>query len=583
MADTKRKMILLVQSKILVDQRDIFNNPSINEVGWYRAYKIKLNLRPYTFLNFPDNLTFRCAKKVIFQYIENANQLDDYRKYLRKVYEYIKYLNKIEKFGENFINNVNDKQIIKWLRNCTINILSNAEFPLRFLNKEQFEHYLVTFEIEFDKYKYILIKNDFNGKSIKDYFAEIIDNLGIEGDKMFVTNLGKREYINAFIDIYKGRGFPYQAIPNFKGGFHYSFPPLLQDLIINRHSIQMLAHENVDVKDSIKLCKKLNIDISFEYFSDPKTYYTALLCLKQRIPFIVSGPTGSGKTYLINKAIKAIYLNENNVVELNCATLNGELFTSQFYGYKKGAFTGASKDYEGFLGDFKDGIIFLDEISELSKTDQAKILKFLDNKKYFKVGSTREETSNAMLIFATNIDLKEMVEKGKFRSDLYYRITQVQLELPAFNTLGYEKKEMIITEIVNELNKELRINAKESHYRNSEKVLEPEAINYICLNNQWPGNIRELKNVLSKVFKLTNRIQIDSLTIAKYLTSTPKRRLLNPFKIEYKDIQGYGMDDLVKKFKKCVVNAAKTEIKNNCKTAKYLKISEPTFYNILKS
>lgn len=200
---------------------------------------------------------------------------------------------------------------------------------------------------------------------------------------------------------------------------------------------------------------------------------------------LVTGETGTGKE-LIAQLIhykSPRYLGP--FVALNCSAIPETLIESELFGYEKGAFTGARKD--GKIGKFEladMGTIFLDEIGNLSLTGQARILRILDNDILEKIGSETSKKLDVRVISATNKNLPQMVEKGLFLEDLYYRLNVVQLEVPPLR----ERKSDI------PLLLDFFIKENNLRFGGNLRSFSSEAINYL-IHFQWPGNVRELKNV----------------------------------------------------------------------------------------
>jgi len=210
--------------------------------------------------------------------------------------------------------------------------------------------------------------------------------------------------------------------------------------------------------------------------------------LQAERPVLIQGETGTGKGVLA----KWIHRNgpraEEALVDVNCAGLSKELLESELFGHEKGAFTGATASKPGLVEVAHRGILFLDEVGEMDLTVQPKLLKVLEDKRFRRLGDVRERSTDIQIIAATNRDLLEAAGDGRFREDLYYRISTFRLRIPPLR----DRVEDIITlanAILHTLAGDL---AREQHVlsKAAEKALQ----GYI-----WPGNIRELRNVLERV------------------------------------------------------------------------------------
>ena len=165
------------------------------------------------------------------------------------------------------------------------------------------------------------------------------------------------------------------------------------------------------------------------------------------------------------------------------------LLESELFGYKKGAFTGADKDKPGRFALAGDGTIFLDEIGEISQAMQVRLLRVLQERVFEPLGGTKVETTQARVIAATNRDLLEMVRKGDFREDLYYRINVVPLQLPPLRARR-EDIPLLVDHFISRFNQ-----LQNKHIED----IEPEALS-LLLSYDWPGNVRQLENVIERAF-----------------------------------------------------------------------------------
>ena len=223
-----------------------------------------------------------------------------------------------------------------------------------------------------------------------------------------------------------------------------------------------------------------------------------ILIAKSDSSTVVYGESGTGKSIL------AKYIHQNSrrsdypFVDINCAAIPASLIESELFGYEKGAFTGASS--KGKLGLFEiadEGTIFLDEIAEMPLALQAKLLKVLDTSYIRRVGGTTDHKVNVRIIAATNKNLKELVEEKLFREDLYYRLNVVPLYLPPLR-----KRKEDIRALANKFLKEF------NEQYNCEKTFSPKTIETF-MNYSWPGNIRELKNIIERLIITTTSPLID--------------------------------------------------------------------------
>lgn len=206
---------------------------------------------------------------------------------------------------------------------------------------------------------------------------------------------------------------------------------------------------------------------------------------------LLLGESGTGKELLA----KAIHYQspraDKPLIEINCAAIPDTLLESELFGYEAGAFTDARKRKLGLIEKAHEGTLFLDEIGDMSLNLQAKLLRVLEEGTFTRLGGHQEISVNIRVIAATNIDLARAVEKGSFRSDLFYRLNVVPIKIPPLR----ERPEDIIPlalHFIQELNQEL--------HRSYESI-SPEAAE-VMVNYPWPGNVRELRNIIERIMSL---------------------------------------------------------------------------------
>ena len=222
----------------------------------------------------------------------------------------------------------------------------------------------------------------------------------------------------------------------------------------------------------------------------------------RKCPVIVTGETGVGKEMVARQIHCASDRADKVFVPVDCTTLTGQLFESQLFGHAKGAFTGAVDSTMGFFRAANGGTIFLDEISEIPLELQAKFLRVLQQQCVTPLGSTKSYPIDVRILCATNRDLSTMVDEGGFRSDLYYRLNVVNLEVPPLR----ERKEDIMPLA------EYFLENQSAFYSEPAKILCQDVKN-LLLNYSWPGNIRELANAIERSYVLSLGEEIDSAAL----------------------------------------------------------------------
>ncbi|MDK9718970.1 MAG: sigma 54-interacting transcriptional regulator [Trichlorobacter sp.] len=206
---------------------------------------------------------------------------------------------------------------------------------------------------------------------------------------------------------------------------------------------------------------------------------------------LLNGETGTGKELMARTIHSLSKQSKGPFIALNCGALPDTLLESELFGYKAGAFTGATKDKPGRFALAKGGTLFLDEIGEISPALQVRLLRVLQEHCFEPLGGTSSVTTDARIIVATNRDLAELTRNGTFREDLYYRVNVVRIELPPLRRRK-EDIPLLVEQFI----------AKFNHLHHATvRSMAPEALS-LLMAHDWPGNVRELENVIERAFVL---------------------------------------------------------------------------------
>lgn len=226
-------------------------------------------------------------------------------------------------------------------------------------------------------------------------------------------------------------------------------------------------------------------------------------------PILITGESGTGKELIVDFIHYNSIRKHNKLIKINCAAIPSTLLESELFGYEKGAFTGALSSKKGKLEEANDGTLFLDEISELDEKLQTKLLRALEYKTFERLGGNKQLFSDFRLLCASNKDIIQEVKEGSLREDLFYRINTFNISLPSLR----ERKEDIPI-LTNYFIEEFR-----SDYVTCVKRLDQKALNALTSYN-WPGNIRELRNVIQRMISISNKEEITEDDITFYLSLT---------------------------------------------------------------
>lgn len=241
---------------------------------------------------------------------------------------------------------------------------------------------------------------------------------------------------------------------------------------------------------------------------------TALRVAPTDLSVLVTGESGVGKES-IPKIIHASSARKHNkYVAVNCGAIPEGTMDSELFGHVKGSFTGATGERKGYFEEAHKGTIFLDEVAEMPMQTQVKLLRVLESGEFIKVGSSTPQKTEVRVIAATNVNVIEAIEKGKFREDLYYRLNTVPITLPSLR----ERKEDIHL-----LFRKFAYDFAEK-YRMPVVRLNNEAIQYLQ-SYYWHGNIRQLKNITEQISIIEQAREIDGSTLLKYLPDFQERNL----------------------------------------------------------
>jgi two-component system response regulator PilR (NtrC family) len=223
---------------------------------------------------------------------------------------------------------------------------------------------------------------------------------------------------------------------------------------------------------------------------------------RSQAPVHISGESGSGKELAARLIVEKSGRSEQAFIAVNCGAIPENLMESEFFGYRKGAFTGADKDRDGFFHAANKGTLFLDEVADLPLNMQVKLLRVIQERKVRKVGATEEEAVDVRILSATHQDLAELVKQGKFRQDLYYRLNVIALQMPALRDLRED-----IVEIAKRILIRLRGVGQADFSAEALRALS---------QYDFPGNVRELENVIERGLALCadNIIQPDDLQLS---------------------------------------------------------------------
>nr|WP_148551568.1 sigma 54-interacting transcriptional regulator [Paraclostridium bifermentans] len=434
-----------------------------------------------------------------------------------------------------------------------------------------------TYEVELEKKKLktlldnmdkavVSLDKDANIEKCNLKFKEIFEVKGnIIGS--FIGDVLNFAKDNNFNDINndKSCSFTYRgAKKEFKGIYN------IKPIILNEE-LKGYVLDFIDKVDAIKNYNKISNDhkiylenIIGSSYAINKSKEEALMASKTNSTVLITGESGTGKELFARAIHNHSCRAGNPFIAINCAAIPDNLLESELFGYEEGAFTGAKKG--GSLGKFEladKGSIFLDEIGDMSLHLQAKLLRVLQEKEVDKIGAKHNVSIDVRIIAATNKDLEHMVRKGTFREDLYYRLNVIPVVLP---TLRQRKNDihLLIEYMMKEYSSKLDKNVQD---------IDLQALEYLC-EYSWPGNIRELQNVIEYS---VNRCEGKIITLDN-LPNRIKRANSNEDQIIESNENIKTLDELEKKEIIKALEKYKDYKKDKDLAAKALGISRATLY-----
>ncbi len=275
---------------------------------------------------------------------------------------------------------------------------------------------------------------------------------------------------------------------------------------------------------------------------------------------LISGASGTGKELLAQAIHQHSQVSNGPFVAINCGAVPGELLESELFGHKKGAFTGAVKDHQGLFQQAQGGTLFLDEIGDMPLNLQVKLLRVLQEKTIRPVGIQEEISIDVRIVSATHKNLPEAIKNQQFREDLYYRLNVVNLKLPP---LCERREDISLLAQYFSASIAKRMNQNEKHFANDAM--------HALVRYDWPGNIRQLQNVVEQVVALTPGEVISAHLVLAALDSNEK------------SVEPLSLNDAKKEFERdYVINTLKMAGGNVAEGAKLAKRNRSDFYKLIK-
>ena len=355
-----------------------------------------------------------------------------------------------------------------------------------------------------------------------------------------------------------GHGTISNAVEAIKSGaYDYMQKPVnfekLRNIIKNAISLENLKEENKHLKD---LLHSKETGIAFSINPDMQLILDKLKKFADtNYPIFIEGESGTGKELIAEFIHSNSKRGNRELFKVNCAAFSESLLDDELFGHNKGAFTGADSDFKGIFERADKSTLFLDEIGDMPLSIQAKILRTLQNNEVRRLGGKKNIIVDVRFIAATNKDINILNEKGKFRKDLFFRLNTAMITVPPLK----DRKEDIpfLTKLF----------LKESalHIEKEEKEIDQEVEDFF-LTYHWPGNIRELKNVVNYSHTLSSGNSIEMSDLPNYLQKETTKPIISK-------------KQRLNSEKEHIINILTECSYNKTKAAEILKISRRTLYN----
>jgi two-component system nitrogen regulation response regulator NtrX len=349
------------------------------------------------------------------------------------------------------------------------------------------------------------------------------------------------------------------------GAFDFVEKPLSLERVVNLvdHAIKIrgLEKENIELREQ---SRKQYFMVQGKSHAYREIESIIGSCARSNSRVFITGENGTGKEVVARKIHEKSAKKNMPFVAVNCAAIPQNLIEAELFGYEKGAFTGAVRNKQGKFELAHRGTIFLDEIADMSLDAQAKVLRVLEEMQFEQVGGVKPIKIHVRVIAATNKDIMTEIKKGRFRDDLYYRLNVVPIHIPPLR----ERREDISMLIEYYLDFFARENNKKR------KSLSREASRFLTESYVWPGNIRELKNLMERLSILT---KTDVIEIEDIRASIPDQN--EGFVVD----QTAGLKKAKEKFERDFIQQAlRTNEHNISKTAAALKVERSNLYKLIK-
>jgi transcriptional regulator with GAF, ATPase, and Fis domain len=285
---------------------------------------------------------------------------------------------------------------------------------------------------------------------------------------------------------------------------------------------------------------------------------------------MIYGESGTGKELIATNIHYKSQRRYERFITLNCASIPGELIESELFGFEKGSFTGAGEKREGYFEQADKGTLFLDEIGDFPMSAQAKLLRVLQEGEIDKIGRKKKYKVDVRVIAATNKDLKEMVQNGSFREDLYYRLNVLQINVPPLKN-HVEDVPILIRHFIDQFSVRMGIKPPSLATELMEKLKQ----------YKWHGNVRELQNVVQRMLLIADDL-IDEEILKEALTASVSKKSESQKIFNFSEESLLPLREMEKNLRREYINFVQKISRTDTEAANKLGMAPSNFYRICK-
>jgi two-component system, NtrC family, response regulator AlgB len=341
---------------------------------------------------------------------------------------------------------------------------------------------------------------------------DVLEGIVRASPQTFVVIITAYASVETAVEAMRRRAFDYLPKP--------CTPEQIRHVLSNVERTWKLERRVADLESRL-VASEPEIDLATESSQMRKVIDLALKAAQSEANVLLLGETGTGKSVLAREIHRRSRRPEGAFVTVSCPSLSRELLESELFGHVKGAFTGAYQDTMGKVAAATGGTLFLDEIGELPLGVQARLLRLLQEREYERVGENIPRHADVRILSATNRNLGKAVAEGVFREDLYYRLNVISLHMPPLRERSADIERLAL----------LYLNFVASHTGKSVRTFAPAAVEALR-SYSWPGNLRELRNVIERAVILSDHERIEVNDLSDSVSSPSEVRLGGKFTLE---------------------------------------------------